>query len=76
VPYLLKSSLYIMTVYNKCTRGTDVWEFVSVNSAREERVLGHQRRDVLLHTKIFSQLLQVLGQRQQDEQRLGSLKVL
>jgi len=47
-----------------------------VNSAREERVLGHQRRDVLLHTKIFSQLLQVLEQRQQDEQRLGSLKVL
>jgi hypothetical protein len=47
-----------------------------VNSAREERVLGHQRRDVLLHTKIFAQLLQVLEQRRQDEQRLGSLKVL
>ena len=49
---------------------------MSVNSAREERVLGHQRRDVLLHTKIFAQLLQVLEQRQQDEPRLGSLKVL
>ena len=47
-----------------------------MNSAREERLLGHQRRDVLLHTKIFAQLLQMLEQRQQDEERLGSLKVL
>jgi hypothetical protein len=46
-----------------------------LSSAREERVLGHQRRDVLLYTKNFAQLLQVLEQRQQDGRRLTTLKV-